>query len=165
VNVGEAMVILWAADTTFEVIDGTAGDWIGLYRAGECADQPSWESGELTLGRSIPEDRHKCHIDQFMLGDRDATGQAIFFVDKAGAYEVRYFLGSSTHGGGYVCRKLSGTADAESYMTCALEAAAISQLFTVSGGGDAGPGSFGKNPITGKSTTPGLERISKPYLY
>ena len=83
----------------------------------------------------------------------------------AGQYEVRYFLGSSTHGGGYVCRKLSGTAGAESYMTCGLEAVAVSQPFTVSGGGDVGPGSFGRNPATGQLTTPGLEKIMAPYLY
>ena len=74
-NTGAATVVLWSADTTFEVIDGTAGDWIGLYEAGACADQPSWESGELTLGGTNSEDRHKCWKDQHFLGDKDASGQ------------------------------------------------------------------------------------------
>ena len=77
INAGQAVVVNWFADATYKVTYSAEGDWVGLYRKGECDDSPSWNSGKLSLGGQVAGERHKCYLDQKNI-PRDLTeGQVL----------------------------------------------------------------------------------------
>lgn len=163
VSVGEAAVLTWYSNRGYEANPASGSDWVGIYRKGDCAEPEWWqdssepyEAKRRPVEEAQPMERHQCYLEMFNLPAGETSGQLRFKLEVAGDYEARYFKGDSRHGQGYVCRRLPGTG-ANTYMHCVLEASAVSETISVTGGGGGMPTSFG--------STPGLEAINVPYMY
>jgi hypothetical protein len=138
VGLGEDIVVRWHANHGLEERYSHSKDWIGLYRKGECSEENAFKQyGEyetplpvITKHNSI----HECYLGWVNLEDGKLSGVARFPVSSyksVGEYEVRYFLGDSRHGQGYVCRGMRKRAGQVAYLHCVLEAAATSSTITV----------------------------------
>jgi len=130
VELGTDMGVEWVSDIYTERVS-QPGDWIGLYRAGECDDD-----SDVNFDSII----HKCWLAwQDVLPGGDRTGRVTFPVGdykNAGDYELRYFYGDSNGGQGYTCLTLGNVG--ETYKHCLLRARATSDVVSVviSGSGD-----------------------------
>merc|ERR1712072_417507 len=102
-------------------------DWLGLYRKGSC-DQPAHDRDGAVIpgtgGTALPSAQNNCDIASQSLPGVVSGGTMRFAYSdgrwSAGEYEVRYFLGDSENGQGYVCRRLQGSPTA-AHNYCALE--------------------------------------------
>jgi len=140
VTLGEDIVVRWRSNHGLEDRNAAVHDWIGLYRKGECGEESQWreygEYEEPKVQETKHNQVHECYLQALDIQDEANTidtGLARFPVSAykaAGEYEVRYFLGDSRHGQGYVCRGLRGRTEGN-YVHCVLEAAATSATVTV----------------------------------
>jgi hypothetical protein len=151
-NIGLKANIMVHWQATSGLDDATAVsnslDWIGLYKKGACAqtrDMATTSNGQ-----------NDCYLASMTLGAGGATAGSVTFLYTdtrwpAGEYEVRYFLGDSQKGNGVACRNLDNAG--ATLFTCALEAAATSNSFTVTSGMD----DYQHFVIAGKNLVPGFE--------
>jgi hypothetical protein len=114
VTLGREIIIHWTADRLGGRLSHK-DDWVALYKQGECT------ANKASMIIPDPEQLinqnnyvNKCYLQAAALGLGDAaTGTVRFQPDAyrstAGVYEVRYFLGDSRDGNGYVCRSMPGT--------------------------------------------------------
>jgi hypothetical protein len=122
VILGQDIVVSWASNIGLQTIKSTANSWLGLYNRGECT--------------SGTHDRHKCWKATQFIAANDMTGTVIFSQKDykiSGEYEIRYFDGNSRNGQGEECNGLLNV-DHETYVTCQLNEAAISEPIQVLGG-------------------------------
>jgi hypothetical protein len=122
VVLGQDIVVSWASNSQFQDIASAPNSWLGLFTRGECSTADK-------------HDRNQCWKAYQFIAARDNTGTVIFSQNDykiSGEYEVRYFKGNSRNGQGEDCRGLKDV-NHETYVTCQLEAAAISEPITVMG--------------------------------
>jgi len=120
------IVVHWTATSGLDAqVTSHASDWVGLYKAGDCAQNRNVATTNV--------DQNNCYIalEGVPAGRRHGTTTFTYSTLKwpAGKYEARYFLGDSSYGNGNVCRDLDNTNGA--VQNCALEAAATSSVFHV----------------------------------
>ena len=130
VNLGNDIFAHWQSNNGLDQLLSQEGDWLGLYREGECP-QVVWDAVIEPTGAQAMQ--NKCYISTANLPVGQAAGSVIFpFSDikTAGRYEVRYFRGDSQSGQGYVCRGVEGGSLTD-YTVCALEAATHSTVIEV----------------------------------
>jgi len=150
VGFGADMPVHWRANNGLDGRLSQSGDWLGLFKKGSCRQV---EPGEEATNSDQQQMQNKCYISSVTLPIGVEAGSVSFpFSDikAAGSYEVRYFMGDSISGQGYVCRGLQeGTVS--NYLLCTLEAAAQSTTIEVKRAG-------GKDSFQHDGTTlPGLE--------
>jgi len=154
IGVKADVMVHWQASSGLD--DATAVshslDWIGLYKKGACAqtrDMATTSNGQ-----------NDCYLASMTLGAGGATAGSVTFLYTdtrwpAGEYEVRYFLGDSQKGNGVACRNLDNAG--ATLFTCALEAAATSNSFTVTSGMDDYQSMVSVAGGTAKKLIPGFE--------
>jgi len=147
VQLGADIVVQWQASNGNENRLSKEGDFVALYRKGECLarDQGfrhSTRAGEAPPGSSYEgragprEDQNKCFLQAVRLPEGHAGGEVRFYPADykklGGEYDVRFFEGDSRHGDGLVCRGHKGiTQDAPPVLVCALEATVVSRAIEV----------------------------------
>jgi hypothetical protein len=122
VVLGQDIVVSWASNIALQDVMSDPNSWLGLFVRGECSTDDM-------------HDRHKCWKAYQFIAARQLTGTVIFsFKDYkiAGEYEVRYFQGDTRNGQGEDCQGLQGV-NTETYVTCQLEAAIVSEPIKVLG--------------------------------
>lgn len=133
---GQDIVVSWEASSSLSTRASNKQDWIGLYKKGECRQVDyTAESLQAIQHLESAKQQNRCSLATIDLPDGRAGGQVRFssrVITQVGEYEVRYFMGDSHRGQGYVCRRLQTTTnlDTESEF-CALEAAAHSDTIEV----------------------------------
>jgi len=122
VVLGQDVVVSWASNIALQDVMSDPNSWLGLFVRGDCS------TDEM-------HDRHKCWKSYQFIAARQLTGTVVFsFKDYkiSGEYEVRYFQGDSRNGQGKGCQGLQGV-DTETYVTCQLVAAIVSEPIMVLG--------------------------------
>jgi len=142
VVVGQDIVVGWEANNKLDGRVSHSEDWIGLYREGECVQvdyyndvaKSTSDRSDLESSYQLATSQNKCFIAASSLPEGLDKGEIRFssteYQHTAGVYELRYFLGDSTGGAGYVCRGVQQT-DSEAFKTCALEAKTKSSIVHV----------------------------------
>lgn len=120
------ITVHWTATSGLDQAATThSSDWIGLYKAGDCAQNRNVKTTDL--------DQNGCYIAYERVPGSRQQGTTMFpyavYKWPAGRYEVRYFLGDSQHSNGMVCRDLDNSNGTAQH--CALEAAVTSSMFAV----------------------------------
>jgi len=146
VNLGEDIVVGWEANNDYDGRVSDALDWLGLYRLGECQQvdyysdsRRSQEDRQLKVSTDLKyaESQNQCFIASESLPSGQSQGEVRFSTKQyrltAGSYEVRYFMGDSLNGAGYVCRGMQQLEDEETYRICALEAKTTSSTIEIEG--------------------------------
>lgn len=103
---GANLYVTLTIDTSYlgSVLGTAEQDWVGLYRAGECANADTSDVTALT-------NLHKCHLATKQISVRGLTTMTFVFspedyASQEDSYEVRYFTknsGPNTREAGYVC--------------------------------------------------------------
>jgi len=137
VAMGEDIVVRWHANHGLEAREAHALDWIGLYKAGDCTEEdPFREYGEFeapAIVKTKHNSVHECYLASATIEDNVQSGIVRFPISEykgGGQFDVRYFLGDSRHGQGYVCRGLRNRSEGD-YVHCVLEARFTSDVVTV----------------------------------
>jgi hypothetical protein len=142
VLLGHSINVQWASTSGYQQVPSEPHSWVGLFRAGECAN----DSGE---------DQNKCYLASQTIDLADQPGQGTItfsasdYMLSAGIYEIRYFEGTSRDGHGQICRGLENVGR-DSYIHCRLESVYTSEQITVFA--DA-------NSLDDLSVIPGLEMM------
>lgn len=106
VPLGAEIHVQLTIDTSYtgQVIGTAIGDWVGLFRAGECADAGQTDAYSIS-------GLHKCHLAWRQIDTPGLTQLSFVFGpgeydNEPGVYEVRYFTknsGGNTQESGIVC--------------------------------------------------------------
>merc|ERR1712100_126464 len=161
-GLGGDAIVKWESGRGYMTSQSSTADWIGIYRKGECAEPQLYTNegaATVLLNRVLepdPVSRHQCYIEAKNLPGGETSGTVKFYLKEAGEYEARYFKSDTKDGGGYVCKRLTGSG-ANSYIQCVLHQAAVSEPVMVSARN--APASFSPEQ------NPGLEVINTPYMY
>jgi hypothetical protein len=123
VLLGHNINVQWASTSGYQQVPSEPHSWVGLFRAGECAN----DSGD---------DQNQCFLASQTLdlanqpGEGTITFSASDYKLTAGTYEIRYFEGTSRDGHGQICRGLENVGR-DSYIHCLLESVYTSEEITV----------------------------------
>jgi len=156
---GEDIVVRWHSNHGLDSRGAHTLDWVGLYRHGDCTEEQTFhdygEFEERPLIKTKHASLHECYVAWVNLEDGATSGIARFSVAQykhGGEFDVRYFLGDSRSGAGYVCRGLRQRT-AGDYVHCVLHAKATSPPITVTADTAVSNSNMGQS----LGATPGLE--------
>lgn len=138
IGLGDDIMVHWHSSS----LEGAHPlDWIGLYRKGTC-EQPKLQTAPVAgatadISMTSRLDQNTCHLSSQSLPGSLEAGTIIFSYQDiklpAGEYEVRYFLGDSTHEQGVTCRDMKDLPNGLDYSYCAYEASAVSGTIHITG--------------------------------
>jgi hypothetical protein len=139
VQTGQEIAVQWTASNGMEERLSHQGDWVALYRRGEClARDQDWRHPYDAPGHSTGpvSDQNMCYLQAIRLPAGQGGGEVRFkaadYQARGGEYDVRFFEGDSRHGDGLVCRGRRGIKDeSPPPLVCVLEAAVVSTPITV----------------------------------
>lgn len=138
VGVGDDVMVHWHSSS---LAGAHPLDWIGIYKKGAC-EQPKVQTAPVAgattdISMTTQLDQNTCYLSSQSLPGKVEGGTIIFSYQDlnfpAGEYEVRYFLGDSTHQQGMVCRDMEDLPNGLDYNYCAYEASAVSSTIHITG--------------------------------